>query len=127
MTWVFVLDLPGPTPMTPMIPTSACFLAVSIAVCFIFPASWRREAAFARQLKWLISAQLYMVGHMIVNLLFFNFVFFTSLASNLHWLAALALPAIREISRYLLNALCRWIGKTMNGFFYLIKVTKDQQ
>ena len=94
--------------MIPMVPTSSCFLAISITVCLLFPAAWRREPAFATQLKWLIVAQLYMAGHMVVNNLFFNFVFFISLPSYLQWLAAFALPGIREFSGYVLNTICRF-------------------
>ena len=107
MVWVLLLELPGPVPMIPMLPVSSCFLAISITVCLLFPAAWRQEPAFASQLKWLIAAQLYMAGHMVVNFLFFNFVFFTTLPDYLQWLAAFALPAIRELSGYLLNAICR--------------------
>ena len=95
--------------MIPMIPTSSCFLAIGITVCLLFPAAWRKETAFANQLKWLIAAQLYMASHMVVNILFFNFVFFISLPSYLQWLAAFALPAIREFSGYVLNAICRLV------------------
>ena len=107
MVWVLLLKLPGPVPMIPMLPVSSCFLAISITVCLLFPAAWRQEPAFANQLKWLTVAQLYMAGHMVVNFLFFNFVFFTTLPDYLQWLAAFALPAIRELSGYLLNAICR--------------------
>ena len=93
--------------MIPMLPTSSCFLAISITVALLFPADWRQQPAFANQLKWLIVAQLYMAGHMVVNNLFFNFVFFISLPDYLQWLAAFALPAIREFSGNVLNAICR--------------------
>ena len=107
VVWIFVLGLPGPAPMIPMLPTSSCFLAIGITVCLLFPAAWRKDTAFANQLKWLIAAQLYMASHMVVNILFFNFVFFISLPSYLQWLAAFALPAIREFSNFVLNAICR--------------------
>ena len=95
--------------MIPMLPTSSCFLAISITVCLLFPAAWRQEPAFANQLKWLTVAQLYMAGHMIVTNLFYNFVFFITLPSYLQWLAALALPLIRELSGFVLNAICRLV------------------
>ena len=90
------------------VPTSACFVAISITVSLLFPTTWRQDQAFARQLKWLMVAQMYMAGHMVVNNLFFNFVFFISLPSYLQWLAAFALPGIRELSNYMLVAICRW-------------------
>ena len=105
--WVYVSNLPGPAAMIPMLSTLACFLAMSITIYHLFPANWRQEPAFASQLKWLIVAQLYMAGHMIVTNLFYNFVFFITLPSYLQWLAALALPAIREFSGYMLTAICR--------------------
>ena len=109
MVWVFMLNLPGPVPMIPMIPVSSCFLTISITVCLLFPTTWRQEPAFANQLKWLIAAQLYMAAHMVVNFIFFNFVFFITLPSYLQWLAAFALPAIRELSGFVLNTICRSI------------------
>ena len=93
--------------MIPMMPTFACFLAVSITIYHLFPADWRQEPTFASQLKWLVVSQLYMASHMIVTNLFYNFVFFITLPSYLQWLAALALPAIREFSSFVLNAICR--------------------
>ena len=46
MVWVYLLNLPGPPAMIPMIPTFACFLAISIAIYHLFPADWRQEPAF---------------------------------------------------------------------------------
>ena len=89
------------------VPTSACFVAISITVSLLFPTTWRQDQAFAKQLKWLMVAQMYMAGHMVVNNLFFNFVFFISLPSYLQWLAAFALPGIRELSNYMLVTICR--------------------
>ena len=83
------------------VPTSACFVAISITVSLLFPTTWRQDQAFAKQLKWLMVAQMYMAGHMVVNNIFFNFVFFISLPSYLQWLAAFALPGIRELSEQL--------------------------
>ena len=107
MIWVFVLDMPGPVPMIPMILVSSCFLAISITVCLIFPKDWRQEPAFASQLKWLILSQLYTATHMLLCFIFFNFVFFTTMPLYLQWLAAIALPAIRELSRHIRNFICR--------------------
>jgi hypothetical protein len=104
------MELAYPMPHIPTAPVSLCFLTISLTIYFMFPAHWRKDTGFTRQLRWLVVAQLYMAAHMVVNNVLFTFIFFTSLPSYLQWLAALALPGIREFSSFVLTAICRRVA-----------------
>ena len=110
VVWNFLLNLPSPVPFSPFGPTSLCFLAISLTIFYMFPASWRSEPTFARQLRWLVAAQLYMAAHMVSNFLLFNFIFFIILPPYLQWLAAFGLPGIRELSSFVLTAICKRVA-----------------
>lgn len=69
--WVFLLGLPYPMPLIGLFNFVAGFVTEVVVLFLQFPASWRRDGTFTRQLVFLMAAQLCLI---VIFLAYFGWV-----------------------------------------------------
>ena len=102
--WCVYLGFNPPMPKTGLAVSFPSVVHIMVRIWFEFPTELRQDDAFRKRLKWHIA---YVAAKFIIKFggsAFLN-MSFQMLPSNLNWMIAFVLPAVREISDIILGKL----------------------